>query len=108
MNELKTLTNMLQEHKLVKEFKVLEKAVNENENLKESLSELYELQQEMVQLKHLEKFKMYEIVKETYNKKRKKLENDPLVVNFLELQEEVNNLLKQIKFIIEKEIEIKK
>lgn len=108
MNELKKLEELLKEYPLIKQFKILEKAINENDYFKDSLNELFHLQQEMVQLKYLEKFKMYEIVEKQYYQKRKELENNPLVVNFLELQEEVNNLLKTLKSIIENELKVLK
>lgn len=106
MNELTKLIDTLKDNKKVIEFKTLEKAVNENEELKTQLLELFELQQEMVQLKHIQKYQMYEIVKKDYEEKRDKLENDPLVSSFLELQEEIEYLLLQITSIIEDELNL--
>ena len=87
-------------------FHTLEKIINENKELKNELNELFELQQEITQLKYIDKINMYEILRKDYDTKKRELENNPLVVNFLELQEEVNYILTQITFIIENELKI--
>ncbi len=104
MKKINELIEAIKANKRVLEFKHLEKVINEDTPLKNELIELFELQQEMVQLKVLQKYKMLEIVEKTYQEKRLNLETNPLVSSYLELQEEVNYLINQIKDIIETEL----
>lgn len=95
------LIQALKENEYVKEYKRLEKLLNKNKKLKEEIIVLQTLQQEMINLKTIEKHKALKIVEDKYWKRRNKLEENPLIRNYLNLQEEINNLLKLIKEILE-------
>jgi|SRR5690554_1453864 len=97
----KKLIEAIKENAYIKEYNRLEKLINNNENIKKELKELQNLQQEMINLKAFEKQKALKVIEGKYWEKRNKLEKDPIIRNYLSLQEEINELLKRIKEILE-------
>lgn len=100
----KKLIEAIKENSYIKEYNRLEKLINDNENIKIELKELQNIQQEMINLKAFEKDKALKVIEEKYWKKRNKLEKDPIIRNYLSLQEEINDLLKRIKEILEESL----
>src|SRR5690554_8094314 len=86
----KKLIEAIKENAYIKEYNRLEKLINNNENIKKELKELQNLQQEMINLKAFEKQKALKVIEGKYWKKRNKLEKDPIIRNYLSLQEEIN------------------
>lgn len=95
------LIQALKENEYIKEYKRLEKLLNENEKLNKEIILLQTLQQEMINLRVIEKQQALKIVEDKYWKRRNQLEENPLIKNYLALQEEINKLLKLIKEILE-------
>jgi cell fate (sporulation/competence/biofilm development) regulator YmcA (YheA/YmcA/DUF963 family) len=91
----------IRDNPYIKEYKRLEKTLNEDATLKKEIIHLQQLQQEMVNLKAAEKHKALQIAEKEYWDKRKRLEKNPIISNYLTLQTEINNLFKTIKEILE-------
>lgn len=100
MSNKDKLIEAIKENPYVQEYNRLEKLLNENEYFKKELLELQKLQREIVNLKNINKRKALKIAEDKYWKKRNKLEENPIIKNYLNLQEEINNLLKMIKEIL--------
>lgn len=101
MKSKESLIKALQNNPYIQEYKRLEKKLNDNEALKKEILALQNLQQEMVKLKHVNKVNALKVVEEKYWERRKMLEENPIIKNYLNLQEEINELLKSIKNILE-------
>ncbi len=102
------LFKLIKEDPLVVEYQKLENIVNSDNNLKKAVGELFDMQQQIVQLKYIDKLQMAEKLENDYRVKRALIETNPVIHNYLILQDEVNELLKSIKEIIEDGLQIEK
>lgn len=100
------LIDLIKNDESIKQYKRIEKIINSDEKLLNDLNELKELQKELVNLKYLDKHEMALIKEKQYKEKFDEINNNPLLYNYLELQVELNNLLQDIKNIIEKGLKI--
>lgn len=91
----------IRDNPYIKEYKRLEKTLNEDVTLKKEIIHLQQLQREIVNLKAAENHKALQIAEKEYWDKRKRLEQNPIISNYLTLQTEINNLFKTIKEILE-------
>ena len=100
MKAKEELFKLIKEDPLVVEYQKLENIVNSDNNLKKAVGELFDMQQQIVQLKYIDKLQMAEKLENDYRVKRALIETNPVIHNYLILQDEVNELLKSIKEII--------
>ncbi|MDY0316596.1 MAG: YlbF family regulator [Acholeplasmatales bacterium] len=108
MKAKEELFKLIKEDPLVVEYQKLENIVNSDNNLKKAVGELFDMQQRIVQLKYIDKLQMAEKLENDYRVKRALIETNPVIHNYLILQDEVNELLKSIKEIIEDGLQIEK
>lgn len=108
MKAKEELFKLIKEDPLVVEYQKLENIVNSDNNLKKAVGELFDMQQQIVQLKYIDKLQMAEKLENDYRVKRALIETNPVIHNYLILQDEVNDLLKLIKEIIEDGLQIEK
>ena len=102
MNEKDKLIEMIKNHPTVIRYQKLEKTIHENSTLKEKLEALKTMQKKMVQLNVKQKKDSH--IDNAYTKLLLEIESFPLLGEYLELQQEINNMLQQVAFIIENEI----
>ncbi len=100
------LINLIKNDESIKQYKRIEQIINNDENLLTKINELKDLQKELVNLKYLEKHEMALKAEKQYLEKLEEINKSPLLYNYLELQAELNNLLQEIKIIIEKGLKI--
>lgn len=93
-NALFSLKEELYSLPLIKEFLKIKQEINDNERLSN-------LDKNIKRLQHLSCKNNDKAAKEKYLKLKEEFDNDPLIVNYQILYEEVNNLLKEIKQILE-------
>jgi len=108
MKAKEELFKLIKEDPLVVEYQKLENIVNSDNNLKKAVGELFDMQQQIVQLKYIDKLQMAEKLENDYRVKRALIETNPVIHNYMILQDEVNELLKSIKEIIEDGLQIEK
>ncbi len=108
MKAKEELFKLIKEDPLVVEYQKLENIDNSDNNLKKAVGELFDMQQQIVQLKYIDKLQMAEKLENDYRVKRALIETNPVIHNYLILQDEVNELLKSIKEIIEDGLQIEK
>jgi cell fate (sporulation/competence/biofilm development) regulator YmcA (YheA/YmcA/DUF963 family) len=94
---------LIKEDKRVLRYQQLESLVDQNEKLSNMYSELIELQKNMVQAKH-NKTKDYQQKKALYDQQLVKIQEFPLLNEFLSLQNEINEEIIMIVKIVESEI----
>jgi len=92
------LNKALLETDVIVEYKKYEQVIREDHELAVLEKELKELQQELLKKKALDE-DIYSLM-EDYEKKRKVFENHPLVVNYRNLKQDVNDLLIEVESII--------
>lgn len=102
------LLEMIKEDPVVKEYKRLEKIINTDKTLNSALLELQNLQQQLINLKTLEKHQMAFEIERQYKEKRRQLEQNPVLDNYLTLQEEVNELIHHIEEIFNQGLNLSK
>lgn len=87
---------------LIIEYKRYEKLIHHNKDLSVLEKELKDLQKEIVNQKHLGI--NCDLLIETYEKKKKSFDENPIVYNYLILKQEVNDFLSLIEKDINEEL----
>ncbi len=98
------LTELFLELPEVKRIKELEKFINNNLTLNEKINNLKLIQKKLVNAKEYHQQKQYILYKEEYDKVYSEILDFPFVEEYLELLEDVNQLLNQVTGIIEDKI----
>lgn len=106
MKPLDNLIKAIKEDKTVIQYIELHQTLSKDKVLNEALFELKNLQQQLINLNHVGKYKMAKEIESVYLKKRKSLEENPIVLQYLTLQEEIQDLLEDIKDIVEMGLKI--
>lgn len=73
---------------------------NEYVSLKKEINNSKTLQKSIKNLKYLKKCDCTDFEKEEYNQVKNKIESDPLIHNFMIVQDEINDLFKEIRDIL--------
>lgn len=98
------LIEMIQSSDMLKTYQKFEHVINHNSELKRRFSEMKALQKQLVNAKTIQKPKAIDQFQKAYDEIRNSIETDPMIETYLDLQQELNDLLKEIKEIIEFEI----
>ncbi len=85
---------------LIQEYNTLAKQMKENEEITTLQSELKHLQVKMVMARQNKKMEEFENLKKEYDEKNSRYQNHPLFVNYLNLKNEVNELMQEISDIL--------
>ncbi len=92
----------------VKRIKELEPYIKSNEEINTKFNELKEIQKRMVSSKEFNQINQYNVYKKEYELKKEELFNLPFVEEYLELVDEVNQMLNSlssdINYLIDKEV----
>lgn len=104
MNKKEELLESIKELPLVKRIHELESYIDNNKRINELFKNLKEVSKQMVISKHIGHFENYKIYKEEYDEIKKECISYPFVEEYLDLLDEANELVKEISFIIEKDI----
>lgn len=99
MSEIDQLIDMIKNNESIKRYQRLEKLLNENQDLKEKLEDLKSIQKTLVQKKTYGQDTSQ--IEATYHQKLEETHLFPLLSEYLSLQEEINDMIQQIAFIIE-------
>ncbi len=99
MNSLNSLLSTLNNDEIIKRFKQLEQVINNDQTLLNILKTFKDIQKQYVQESHYNKVSRE--VQDAYSSMQKKLLEYPLISEYLELIEDVNNILQNITYMIE-------
>ncbi|MDY0277052.1 MAG: YlbF family regulator [Acholeplasma sp.] len=105
MNVEEKIIKLIKENKKVSRYRELEHLVNSNERLLSKMKEIKSLQKEIMHAEKLEKQQINIELNEKYQRLMKDFEAEPLMIEYLQLQEEINAFLKDFKDIINEGIE---
>lgn len=102
--KLEEITHFIGEVDCVKNFRAVEKRINENAQIKEWTVELEQAQKDAVLYKRIDKKKAAEIADHTADQLNEKINNHPLVVSYRNQLKDVDDLLQYITQRIENEV----
>ncbi|VEU80684.1 YlbF family regulator [Haploplasma axanthum] len=89
----------------IKRYKELEDILNQNQEVSHKIEELKNIQKQMINAKNLGKIEIQTKLENDYQNKLEEIENYPLMTEYMDLQEEINVFLQNIKEIIESGID---
>ncbi len=98
------LIEMIQSLDILKSYQKFEHIINNDKELKRRFAEMKAIQKQLVNAKTIQKPKALNQFQTQYDEIRNSIENDPMIEMYLDLQQELNDLLIEIKEIIENEI----
>lgn len=101
MKKTDELIESIKQHPAIKRYKTLESLITKNQDLKDQLSTLKQVQKQMVNAKTYEKKQAYLTFKEAYDKQLEAIESTPLLSEYLALQSDINYMMQEIVGIIE-------
>lgn len=99
----KELNDYLLNLDVIKEYQKYEDLINNNEEIKDLENKMKAYQKKIVNQKAKRDCSVDETIKK-YQQFKGEFENHPLVVNYLYLKDEVNNLLQMINTYINREL----
>lgn len=99
----KELNDYLLNLDVIKEYQKYEDLINNNEEIKDLENKMKAYQKKIVNQKAKRDSSVDETIKK-YQQLKGEFENHPLVVNYLYLKDEVNNLLQMINTYINREL----
>lgn len=97
------LNQLILNEPVVQEYKKYEQLIHTNEKLKKDEKELKQLQKKIVQQKARQDDEVIQTIA-IYQQKKAEFENHPLVVNYLYLKQEVDDLLQNINIQINNQL----
>ncbi|GEM_PF-532619 len=98
------LIEMIESLDILKTYQKFEKIINGDKELKRRFGEMKAIQKQLVNAKTIQKPKAESQFQAAYDELRQSIETDPMIETYLDLQQELNSLLIEIKEIIENEI----
>ena len=99
----KELNDYLLNLDVIKEYQKYEDLISNNEEIKALENKMKEYQKKIVNQKAKQDSNVVDTIKK-YQQLKDEFENHPLVVNYLYLKDEVNNLLQTINAYINREL----
>jgi len=104
LTEAKKLAEMLANTKEIERFKQVETKINENQKVQRLITKIKTLQKQAVNLQAYEKKEALKIVEDTLAEAEEELDSIPIVNEFKEIQETVNNVLQLVSGTIAREV----
>lgn len=80
----------------IRRYKELEQIINSNQEVKRILDESKTIQKEIVHAESLNKPEQLKVLNDKYDTKMKNLKEHPLLMEYLDLQQEINNFLQDM------------
>src|SRR5690606_37781172 len=103
-DEAKQLAAMLAKTEEIERFKQIEAKINTNDKIQRLVTKIKTLQKQAVNLEAYNKTKALKIVEEELKKAEEELDSIPLVQEFKEIQDIVNDVLQLVSGTIAREV----
>lgn len=104
LDEAKHLAAMLAQTEEIERFKQIEAKINANDKVQRLVTKIKTLQKQAVNLEAYNKTKALKIVEEELKKAEEELDSIPLVQEFKEIQDIVNDVLQLVSGTIAREV----
>ncbi len=104
MSEKENLLKLIEENESVQRYKQIEKVINKDKTLKLKINQLKSVQKQLINAKEINKAQAIKKFQEEHDQLLEEIESFPLMAEYLELQDEINQMLKTVVEIIENRI----
>ncbi len=104
MSEKENLLKLIEENESVQRYKQIEKVINKDKTLKLKINQLKSVQKQLINAKEINKTQAIKKFQEEHDQLLEEIESFPLMAEYLELQDEINQMLKTVVEIIENRI----
>ena len=104
MSEKENLLKLIEENESVQRYKQIEKVINKDKTLKIRNNQLKSDQKQLINAKEINKTQAILKFQEEHDQLLEEIESYPLMAEYLELQDEINQMLKTVVEIIENRI----
>lgn len=104
MSHKEEFIDLIKSNETIKRYRQIEEVINKNSDLKSKINEVKTVQKQLVNAKEIKKaeaIKAFEIKMENL---LDEISDFPLLNEYLDLQDEINSMLKNVLSIIEDEI----
>ena len=99
------LISKLQQSEEVKRYKKLEQIILNDKALKEKIEALKKIQKQMINARHYDKKDLHQKAKTSYDQMLENIYEHPLLVEYLDLQNMLNQTIQEIILVISEGIE---
>jgi|SRR5690554_2332732 len=93
MKVVNKILDSIENNEKIRRYKELELIINNNTKIKKILDDSKSIQKEIVHAENLSKPKQLKILNIKYNEEIEKLKEQPLLMEYLDLQKEINRFL---------------
>ncbi len=104
MSEKEQLIELIKDNETIKRYKQIEVVINKDKQLKRNINKLKTIQKQLVNAKEIGKMKAVEKFQSEFDLLLEEIETYPLMTEYLDLQDEINQMLKDVLNIIEDKI----
>ena len=104
MSEKEQLIELIKNSETIKRYKQIEIVINKDKQLKRNINKLKTIQKQLVNAKEIGKTKAVEKFQGEFDLLLEEIETYPLMTEYLDLQDEINQMLKDVLNIIEDKI----
>ena len=101
MSEKEKLIKLIENNEVIQRYKKIESIVNKDKILKRKINQLKTIQKQLINAKEISKTNAIEKFQSEYDKLLEEIEEYPLMAEYLDLQEEINQVIKDVIGIIE-------
>ncbi|HHW79587.1 MAG TPA: hypothetical protein GX742_02155 [Acholeplasmataceae bacterium] len=102
MNLENIIIDKIKSNEKIKRYRELEEIINNNESINEKINNLKQIQKQIVHAKEYKKETYLAKLENEYATIYENITKHPIMAEYLDLQEEINNLLKDFSNIVEK------
>lgn len=104
MNQKEKLIKLVEQNETIKRYQAIEKIINKDKNLKRLINQLKTIQKQLINAKEIQKTNAIEKFQSSYDILLEEIETYPLMSEYLDLQDEINQMIKDVVGIIEDKI----
>jgi len=104
MSAKEELLQLIKNNESVKRYQQIESVINKDKTLKKNINKLKSVQKQLINAKEINKTQAINKFQSEFDQLLDEIESFPLMSEYLDLQEEINYMVKEVLQIIENQI----
>ncbi|QWB96576.1 YlbF family regulator [Mycoplasmatota bacterium] len=104
MSAKEELLQLIKDNESVKRYQQIETVINKDKTLKKNINKLKSIQKQLINAKEINKTEAINKFQSEFDQLLEEIESFPLMSEYLDLQEEINHMVKEVLQIIENQI----
>jgi cell fate (sporulation/competence/biofilm development) regulator YmcA (YheA/YmcA/DUF963 family) len=104
MSAKQELLELIKNNESVKRYQQIEAVINKDKTLKKNINKLKSIQKQLINAKEINKTQAINKFQLEFDQLLEEIESFPLMSEYLDLQEEINHMIKEVLQIIENKI----